>query len=365
MIEDLFVINDAGTLLYSWHQFISTDGKDELISGFFTAMNAFASMERGEDIKSLKLKETTVIFEKDELFKLVFVATTKDANAVEILHLLVHDIMESFIENYRETLSKEFDGEVTKFNSFKNVVESLIHAYGLDVLSSLIKEVDERSYLKSVLYIEGKGGHFFYVHAKTYVNRDKISFLIPLLVNSARFLCQNNLKEKVKWILITTIKNENLLVEIREKIIIAKQYDLEKSIEQNYLSSELFKEKSRYVKKPQSLVALFEKIDWDPRIKQLYLVDLVGKIFFSKKFDTSFDCSQYVPEAISFLTSSKKTSQEIYSRELFNASIGGEHLSIVCVNFNNFALSMIGNVRDLSDFITIQEISSKVFNQVK
>ncbi|MBY8983669.1 MAG: hypothetical protein KGD65_01225 [Candidatus Lokiarchaeota archaeon] len=81
MIEDLLIINESGALLYNWHpQGFVSNGKEDLFSGFLTAINSFATFERGEDIKSLKLKETQIIFEKYEVLvqKLTFVITTKN-----------------------------------------------------------------------------------------------------------------------------------------------------------------------------------------------------------------------------------------------------------------------------------------------
>ena len=80
-MDDLFIINESGQLLYSWHSGKgSRTSDDDLISGFLTALNSFASVERGEDIKALKLKETNIIFEKwsDYVQKLTFVATSKN-----------------------------------------------------------------------------------------------------------------------------------------------------------------------------------------------------------------------------------------------------------------------------------------------
>ena len=56
MIDGLLIINDSGALLYNWHpKNYEGNGKDDLFSGFLTAINSFATVERGEDIKSLKL----------------------------------------------------------------------------------------------------------------------------------------------------------------------------------------------------------------------------------------------------------------------------------------------------------------------
>ena len=322
MIEDLFIINDAGALLFKWHpENYEGIGDDDLLSGFFTAMNSFATIERGEDIKSLKLKETQIIFEKyEELYQnLTFVITTKNEKLVELLHAVIHDIMEKFTSLFIESLNKEFSGEITQFQIFDKHVKNIINSHGLDILDDNIKNIDSDTTLKAVIFIEPKGGNIYYIHAKQYVNKDKISFLIPLILNSAKLLYQNNLNENLYWILLNTVQNENLIVEPRSNILVVKQYKLSENFEDDFLGLEFFNEKDKYVKKPKKLIEKFENINWNSKIKQIFLVDMVGKIFYSKIFDKSYDCTDYIPETISFLTSSKKASTQIYNRVLFNA----------------------------------------------
>ena len=91
MIEDLLIINETGALLFNWHpEGIDDEGRDDLLSGFLTALNSFATFERGEDIKSLRLKETTLIFEKyDQLYqKITFVVATKKTDLTEPIKLI-------------------------------------------------------------------------------------------------------------------------------------------------------------------------------------------------------------------------------------------------------------------------------------
>ena len=87
LIDDLLIINESGALLFNWHPEANIDeGKDDLLSVFLTALNSFASVERGEDIKVLKLKETTIIFEKfDDFYQnLTFVVTTKNDKLIDL-----------------------------------------------------------------------------------------------------------------------------------------------------------------------------------------------------------------------------------------------------------------------------------------
>jgi hypothetical protein len=368
MIDGLLIINDTGALLYNWHpKNYEGDGKDDLFSGFLTAINSFATVERGEDIKSLKLKETQLIFEKyEELIQnLTFVITTKDEEFIELLHAVIHDLMDTFVELYQDTLNREFDGSVAEYQNFDTYVEQILKSHGLEVLDDALKDIDDLSTLKSIVYLEPKGGSVYYIHAKQYVNKEKISFLIPLIMNSAKLLYQTNLNERLHWILLNTVRSEILVVEPRNKVLIVKQHQLAQDFEEEFLALEFFKDKDKYIKKPKKLIEKFEKIDWHPSIKQVYLVDMVGKVFLSNLIDSTFDCSDYVPETISFLTSSKKISDEIYNRTLFNASIGGEKLVTICINFNNFTLIIIGSIKDLSSFSTIQNLCSDIYRKLK
>jgi len=369
-MEDLFIINEGGQLIFSWHPsdvFRDPNKNDDLISGFLSALNSFATQERGEDIKSLKLKETTIIFERNDevVQKLTFVVTTKNELLIEILHSIVHDLMDSFLKAYKEILDKEFDGEISKFLTFSDHVEKILHAHGLDMLNNSINVIEKGGILKSIILLEPKSGKIFYIHSKQFVNKENISFLMPLVANSSRLLYTHNLGENVRWILLSTAKSDIMLVEIRSKLLIIRQFLLENNIEKDFLSLEFFKSKDIYVKKPKRLVKVFEDMIWDPKIKQLFLVDMVGKILYSKIIDDSYDCVDYIPETISFLTSTKKTSEQIYNKELLYSTIGGDkQLTTICINLNNLALILIGDIQELSDFKIIEKICEDIIVQL-
>ena len=367
MIDGLLIINDSGALLYNWHpENYKGDGKDDLFSGFLTAINSFATVERGEDIKSLKLKETSLIFEKyDELVqKLTYVITTKNDELIELLHAIIHDVMDKFIELYVEYLNKDFNGAVSHYYSFKENVTLIIKSYGLDILSDSVREIDDFSTLKGILFLEPKRGDVLYIHANQYINKEKISFLIPLIMNSAKLLYQDNLNEDLHWIHLSTVRSEILVIIPRGKILIVQQHQLVNNFEEEFLSLEFFKDEEKFIKKPKKLVEKFEILRWNPNIKQIYLVDKLGKIFYSNITDSTFDCSEFVPETISFLTSSKKISEEIYTRNLYNASIGGEKLVTVCINLNLFTLIIIGYFQDLRNFSIIQNLCLEIYKKL-
>ena len=367
MIDGILIINDSGALLYNWHpENYEGDGKDDLFSGFLTAINSFATFERGEDIKALKLKETSLIFEKyDELVqKLTFVITTKNGELIELLHAIIHDVMDQFTELYTEYLNNDFDGAVSHYHSFKDNVISVMKSYGLDMLSDSIKDIDDLSTLKAIIFLEPKSGDVLYIHAKQYVNKEKISFLIPLIMNSAKLLYQDNLNDNLHWIHLSTVRSEILVVIPRGKIFIVQQHQLVNNFEEEFLSLDFFKNDEKFVKKPKKLGEKFKILQWNPIIKQIYLVDKLGKILYSNIIDSTFDCSEYVPETISFLTSSKKICEEIYNRSLYNASIGGERLVTVCMNLNLYTLILIGSAQDLRNFSVIQNLCLEIYKNL-
>jgi len=367
MIDGLLIINDSGALLYSWHpENYEGDGKDDLFSGFLTAINSFATVERGEDIKSLKLKETRLIFEKyDELVqKLTFVITTKNEELIELLHEIIHDVIDKFTELYAEYLNKEFNGAVSHYYSFKDHVILIMNSYGMDILADSVRDIDEFSTLKAIFFLDPKRGDVFYIHAKQYVDKEKISFLIPLIMNSAKLLYLDNLNDDPRWIHLSTVRSEILVVNPRSKVLIVQQHQLVNNFEEEFLSLGFFKDKEKFAKKPKKLVEKFESLRWNSNIKQIYLVDKLGKILYSNLIDTTFDCSDYIPETISFLTSSKKISEEIYNRNLYSASIGGKRLVTICMNLNLFTLILIGSLQDLGNFSVIQSVCLEIYRNL-
>jgi len=367
MIDALLIINESGSLIFNWHPESNNDeARDDLLSGFLTALNSFATVERGEDIKSLKLKETTIIFEKfDEYYqKLTFVVTTKNEKLIDLLHLFIHEVMDQFVNEFKDQLTQEFDGNITIFRNFNGKLKEVFIALGLDILTESVQSVNENELLKSIIFLEPKGGKIFFIHAKHYLNREKIIYLIPLLLNSARLLYNTNLNEEIRWFLLNTIQNDTLVVELRNKLLIVKQYQLNNKNEEEIISEDYINKKEKLFKKSDKIPHLFKNIELNPKIMQLFIVNFDGKIQYSKIIDDTYDYSEYIPETISFLIASRKTSEEIYNRALFNCIIGGEKFTTICMNFNQFGLVLIGNTGDFASFEDFQKVSFSVIKQL-
>ena len=366
MLDTLLIINESGSLLFNWHpKGAKESGDDDLLSGFLTAINSFATHERGEDIKSLKLRETNILFEKHDglIQKITFVITTKKYELIELLHLFIHEIMDQFVTEFEENLNNEFDGNITPYKKFEENVNQILHDLGLDVFNSSIQEIDQGNILKSIVYINPNHGNILYVHAKHYIDKEKLSFLIPLVLNAARLLYRNYLDESLNWVLLNSVQSETILVEPKDRIIIVKQFKLTQNLESDFLSLDFFKAEGKYVKKPSRLIKKFSKIEWK-QSKQIYFIDLAGNIHYSNILDNDPNSSDYIPETISFLTTAKKATSEIYNRILFNALIASENILTICINLNNFALILIDRSSDFKDFDSIQDHCIRIYKQL-
>ena len=119
-------------------------------------------------------------------------------NFEDALHIVSNDV-ETKIKNYLQ--DKSYGSEIEDISiipiiiKFDKQMETIIFNHGLDIFEPSITEIDQWGLFKAIIYLEAKAGHVFYIHAKQFVNKDKLSFLAPLIVNSAKLSLYNNLNE--------------------------------------------------------------------------------------------------------------------------------------------------------------------------
>ncbi|MFX1339734.1 MAG: hypothetical protein ACFFDK_14070, partial [Promethearchaeota archaeon] len=340
MIEDLLIINDSGLLLFGWHpEGVSGEDQDNLISGFFTALNSFATFERGEDLKSIKLRESTIIFEKyEKLFqKLIFIITTKNDKMIGLLHSIVHVIMDSFVDLYNKELDREFDGSVASFRNFSETFNQILNDFGMDLIQYDMVRIDDKDILKAFILLNPLDGNVLYIYAKQYVNKEDISFLVPLMINTGKMLVKN-FDENIDSISLTTIENEHLELILREKVAIVRLHKIDKKSDDRLVVIEFMKNKEKILKKPKKIEKMLENVNWGSRIRSIIFIDLLGNVLFSRLMKESRSFLENTTEIISFISSCKKASETIYNKELFNSSISSQTNSVICINLNTYIL---------------------------
>ncbi len=366
-MADLLIINEAGQLLYSWHEG-ETTGDDTLISGFLIALNSFATIERGEEIKSLKLKETTLIFEKFEQYlqKLVFVITTKSEDLITLLSELLKDIIRKFTEVYETDLNKQFNGDVSMYNKFTPVMEELLRSYGMDELTAYKNNIDDENTMKAVMFITPKEGEILYIHAKQYIDKNKVSYLMPFIHTSASVFFNKTFNQEINRILIRTIKDEGLMVESRSLVLLATLYKFHDDFEELFEAQISSKKLDKYVKNIEKLEKVFQKINWNSAISELYIVNPLGKpLFHSSLIHSQQQQGILFPELITVLTSSENLSKQFFNRELFFFSIlGNQEFGIACLNFKVFYMVMLFDIKKMNDFHSIEIVWKTLLEEI-
>ncbi|MBD3338519.1 MAG: hypothetical protein GF353_05400 [Candidatus Lokiarchaeota archaeon] len=364
MLEDLLIVNNSDQVLYSWHPDNRKNAMDDLVGGFLSALNGFATVERGEDIKFLRLKETFILFEKHEEFNLTFITTTKNEEMIELLHALTHRLMEEFVSMFEYTLKSGFTVEITQFKKFDNIMADLINDYGLDLVHASSDEPLSEEKFDSIMFLEPKGGNILFFKSKNYLPKEKISFLIPLIINTAKLLYSQYMDTEAEWINLSNIDGESLHAEHRDQILIVKSYRFSVVNDKNHIAPRFLEESDKYVKKHEIISYVFKNLEFDESIMQVFLIDDYGKIMYASNLCQTSDFSDYVPETISFLTATKKTSEEIFSKRLSYSVIGGKKFGTMYLNLINSGLVLIIDLRSIKDISEIHGIYKKIFNQL-
>lgn len=117
--------SDSGiTLLYKSYMDIPIN--EDLVSGLLTALNQFTIMEFKQGLESIDMGGLRWVYIMHKESNLLFIAAgPKDVNA-EMLRARLNVIKQSFIQEYfanGEQVEEKWDGNVERFNPFKDVID--------------------------------------------------------------------------------------------------------------------------------------------------------------------------------------------------------------------------------------------------
>jgi hypothetical protein len=125
LVEEFFIITFDGIPLFTYSAL--EDVKTDLISGFFSAIQKFAKQisDKNEDrfINSLALGNSVFNFLINTSYELYFISKSSKRISSSLINSHLKEIERIFIEEYRLAL-KNFEDEVSKFNSFTNTFET-------------------------------------------------------------------------------------------------------------------------------------------------------------------------------------------------------------------------------------------------
>ncbi len=223
LIDQFMIINDAGLPLFDWRP--SEKGSDSnLVSGFLSALNMFATGERGEQIKKLTMDPTTFIFERAGT--LVFVILTQDPQFEVVIYLILTKLKEAFLAKFGE-LAVKFGGNLSVFSPFYAILDQILKDYGYFDYMQAMASFSSGETLRAVMFVDKTSGKVIFLRSKDYIDREKISFQSVLLLKTFERLITGTFKESpiilnlisesMRGIILKSTTNIALLAEIKHK----------------------------------------------------------------------------------------------------------------------------------------------------
>lgn len=332
MIDKILIMNDSGLSLYEW----SPAGKEQdgqLLSGFVTALNAFAQHDRGEQIKKITLDPTTFIFSRGQ--GLIFTILTKDPEFEKVIMLVIEELREKFIKTFGEKIAS-FRGAVEQFRPFDNTVHDILESYGYFEYERIGALFNSDVNLRSILILNKETGEPLYVKAKEYIDRKALSFQAPIVTKSAQRLVNESLGRVLLDINMISQKMRSLLFRSTTCVQLIEEMNLS-SIEgaTPVVTSE--KKVAKNLKNPEKLLSVAE----DP----FMVFDRSGKIVHSSFTDHSGGRSPIVVNSITAYESSKNVFQQIFKEPFW----------VTILNSKDSVYALF----DLGGYITLLQIKSE------
>jgi len=128
MIQELMIINQAGIALF-YHNFKTNEqvGDKQSLASYFDIICRFTKHSFKENLKSLELDNYIFFFYTHKsLFHLVLKCDNNSFDK-DLLEDIANVIVETFLKKYKDLLA-DFNGEVSLFHSFSEVIEKIIYS---------------------------------------------------------------------------------------------------------------------------------------------------------------------------------------------------------------------------------------------
>jgi len=328
VIDKILIMNDSGLSLYEWNP----PGKEQdslLLSGFVTALDAFAQHDRGEQIKKITLDPTTFIFSRGQ--GLVFTILTKDPDFEKVITLIIEELKEKFISAYKDAIPS-FSGGVSQFRPFDDVVRDILESYGYFEYERVRSQFTSDASIRSILIFNSENGELLYVKAKEYIDRKALGFQAPIITKSAKRLVNESLGQELLDIDLVSQKMRSLVfrstkcVQLIEEMTLSTTGDSSPILTSEKKVAKTLKSQGKPMSTANNLFLVFDKS---------------GKIAYSS-FKDNLDQSLIVVNSITAYESSKNVFQQIFKEPLW--------VTILTTKESAYALF------DLGGFITLLQI---------
>ncbi|HEA70415.1 hypothetical protein LCGC14_0512510 [marine sediment metagenome] len=137
MIENLWILTKEGILLFS-KNFVKLSKPDDIIAGFFTAVDIFIREITKEEIKNISMRDHKFNYIiGDDL--IIVISTNEHDNDILIQNLL-REVKIIFLEKYSEEL-KFFSGDIIPFINFDEDLGVLIKDLDVSIKCQICKKI--------------------------------------------------------------------------------------------------------------------------------------------------------------------------------------------------------------------------------
>ena len=337
MIEQILIMSGGGIPIFTWtspkiftslideEEFEENKGTEEnLLSGFFTALNMFAEGQKGEEIKEITLKETTYIVEKTN--QILFVISTRNDSYINLIKLLVNEIKSQFFIMYPNA-EANFTGNIKIFSEFNQILYNILNSFNYFDILKFTGDFFEERLIKSIFLIERKNGKPIFVKAQEYSDREVLTFQVEIILKAGERLLKIFQDDKIENIVALSQKYRSLIIRPTNRTILIIE-SLASRPKDQLLTPITPKQLKKRIKSPGKL--LFESNE------DFYLIDQMGEIILSNNYEIDNEKKQLGIELVPIRSAIEEIFKSIYRDSLFNLLIIGENNDYLQFNLQDY-----------------------------
>ncbi|QEE14312.1 hypothetical protein DSAG12_00124 [Promethearchaeum syntrophicum] len=336
MIEQILIMSSGGIPLFTWTppKIFSSDGDEEnfekkksteenLLSGFFTALNMFAEGQKGEEIKEITLKETTYIVDKTN--QILFVISTRNNAYINLIKLLVDEIKSRFFIAYPDA-EKNFTGNVRIFSEFNQILDNILNSFNYFDILKFTGDFFKERLIKSILLVDRNEGKPLFVKAQEYSDRNILTFQVEIILKAGERLLKLFQNDKIENIVALSQKYRSLIIKPTTRTILIVESSANQPKNQS-LKPITPKQLKKRIKTPGKL--LFESNE------NFYLIDQMGNLILSNNVKIDDEKQQLGIELVPIRSAIEEIFKNIYRDALFHLLIVGEKNDYIQFNLHD------------------------------
>jgi hypothetical protein len=149
MIENVWVLTKDGTLLYE-KNYVKLKTEADLLAGFLSAMDSFATEATQQQIKGITMKDKKFSYTIAKEDNLIFVLSTVESDNDVLIKKLLKEIQIRFSLKYKKKIAY-FAGNVSVFNDFNDDLEKIILNSDISINCQTCKKIIQGEYIEKQL----------------------------------------------------------------------------------------------------------------------------------------------------------------------------------------------------------------------